>query len=417
LGVTSATSDRSPKRARFTLAVTAATVFGLATWRAAGSVEPDYALHAEWAREIAQTGHVSVPHPLFHFLTVLVHALLPSRLAALVRLGPDAAPADPSFLLAAMIVGTGAWVALALLVYRRLRTADGEAPAGSRRPAGWAPWPAAGLALSLLLLGPITVLTWAQHQLYLGYITPAVFHNPTVALVKPLALAWFWSVARARPGGKQNALVAALLTAAATLAKPSFTVAFLPALALWLALAWRSKRAVDVRAGVASLLTGALVVAAQAWLRGGSGDASLLVVAPLEVMGFYSPRWEMPLLFVLSVAFPLAAAFALRRVALRDGPLQLAWLTFVVAAGYGYVLAEADPNTGSGNWLWSGQIALFVLLAESLLLLRARGEAVSPRARRLAWLAFGLQLACGLLWYTAEVVQPHEWWFPFPEGD
>jgi hypothetical protein len=413
------TSDPSPNRVRWTLAVAAAAVFGLATWRAAGSVEPDYALHAEWAREISETGHVSVPHPLFHFLTVLVHALLPSRLAGLVRPGPDAAPADPSFLLAAMIVGTGAWVALALLVHHRLRVADGggEEHAGPGPAGGRAPWAAAGLALSLLLLGPITVLTWAKHQLYLGYITPAVFHNPTVALVKPLALAWFWSVARARPGGKTNALGAALLTVAATLAKPSFTVAFLPALALWLVLGWRSQRAVDVRAGVASLVTGGLVVAAQAWLRRGSGDASLLVIAPLEVMGFYSPRWEMPLLFVLSVAFPLAAAFALRRVARRNGPLQLAWLTFAVAAGYGYVLAEADPNTGSGNWLWSGQIALFVLLAETLLLLRSRAEGASPRARRLVWLAFGLQLACGLLWYTAEVVQPHEWWFPFPEGD
>ena len=408
------TTDRSTRRARLALAVASAAIFGLATWRAAGSVEPDYALHAEWAREIAETGHVSVPHPLFHFLTVLVHALLPSRLAALVRPGPDAAPADPSFLLAAMVVGTGAWVALALLVYRRLRAAEGggESPVTA---GGRGPWPAAALTLALMLLGPITVLTWARHQLYLGYITPVVFHNPTVALVKPLALAWFWSVARARPGGK-NWLVAALLTVAATLAKPSFTVAFLPALAVWRVLAWRSERAVDVRAAVASLVTGGVVVAVQAWLRRGSGDASLLVIAPLEVMGFYSPRWEMPFLFVLSVAFPLAAAFALRSLARRDGPLQLAWLTFAVAAGYGYVLAEADPNTGSGNWLWSGQVALFVLLAETLLFLRGRVEQASPWARRLVWLAFGLQLACGLLWYTAEVVQPHEWWFPFPEG-
>jgi hypothetical protein len=410
LGVT---SDRSQARARFALAAAAAGLFGLATWQAARSVEPDYALHAEWAREIAETGRVSVPHPLFHFLTVIVHALVPRRLAELVRPGPDAAPADPSYLLAAMIVGTGAWVALALVLYRRLRATGGDGSRAAESAGGAGSWTVAGWTLALMLLGPISFFTWHRHQMYLGYITPGVFHNPTVALVKPLALAWFWSVAR--PRAKATGwLVSALLAVAATLAKPSFTVAFLPALVLWLLFAWRDERFSEVRAGVASLAIGGVVVALQAWLRG-SGDASLLVVAPLEVMGFYSPRWLIPFLFVLSTAFPLAAALAHRREVLRDRPLQLAWLTFVVAAGYGYVLAEADPNTGSGNWLWSGQIALFVLLAETLLLARSASGEAAPWARRLVWVCFALQLACGVVWYAAEVIQPHEWWFPFED--
>ena len=52
---------------------------------------------------------------------------------------------------------------------------------------------------------------------------------------------------------------------------------------------------------------------------------------------------------------------------------MLAWLVFGIAAAYGYLLAEAEPNMGDGNWLWSGQVALFVLFAESVLFLRSRG--------------------------------------------
>jgi hypothetical protein len=402
-------SDPSTRRARWALIAATAGIFGLVTWRAASSVEPDYAMHAEWAREIAETGRVGVPHPLFHFLTIVVHALVPRRLAERVPFGSDAEPADPAYLLAAILVGTASYVALALVLYRALRIPgrEGDAQRGA--------WTAAASALSLMLLGPISVLTWRSHQMYLGYIVPNVFHNPTVALVKPLALASFWSVTRARSGAR-GWLVAGLLTLAATLAKPSFTVAFLPALALWLVLARLSGRAVETRAGLASLATGAAVVAFQAWLRG-TGEASLLVVAPLEVMGFYSERWQMPFLLLLSIAFPLGAAIAHRRAARNDGPLQLAWLVFAIAAAYGYVLAEADPNTGSGNWLWSGQVALFVLMAETLLLVRSRSSEAVPWARRLAWLAFGLQLACGVVWYAAEVAQPHEWWFPFAEAD
>ena len=345
---------------------------------------------------MAETGTGVPVHPLFHLLTIVVHALFP--------LG--------SYLVAAVLVGTGASVALALVLFQRI-LADSDGGETARQA-----WAAAGWALALMLLGPITVFTWHRHQLYLGYIAPSVFHNPTLALLKPLAVAWFWSVTGSRGGGARRSLTAGVLALAATLAKPSFTVALLPALALWLAFARRLPRAIDAGAGIASLCVGGAVLAFQAWARG--SQPSLLVVAPLEVMGFYSARWQMPFLLLLSIAFPLCVLAARWPAARRDGPLMCAWLVFVLAAAYGYVLVEAEPNSGDGNWLWSGQVALFVLLAQTLLFQRSRPGPDAPphaRARRLCLVVFGLQLACGLGWYAAEVVQPHEWWFPFAESD
>ena len=166
--------------------------------------------------------------------------------------------------------------------------------------------------------------------------------------------------------------MAALLAGAATLAKPSFTVAAVPALGLWRVLARWLPRAVDTRAARAP------------------------------------------------IAFPLCVALARWPASRRDGPLMLAWLVFVIAAAYGYLLAEAEPNTDDGNGLWSGQVALFVLFAESILFLRSRGFHGSPptrRWRRACALVFALHLACGLAWYGAEVLQPHAWWFPFQPSD
>jgi hypothetical protein len=223
-------------------------------------------------------------------------------------------------------------------------------------------------------------------------------------------------VARPGRGGGRPWLWAALLAWAATLAKPSFTVAFLPALGLWLALGRRLPKAIDTRAALSSVLAGGATLAFQVWARG--AQPSLLGVSPLTVMGFYSARGQMPLLFVLSTAFPLCLAIARWPAARRDGPLMLAWLVFGVGAAYGYLLAEAGIHMGDGNWLWSGQVALFVLLAESVLFFRARtgDDGARPgRWRRACAVVFALQLACGLAWYAAEVVQPHEWWFPFPE--
>ena len=294
--------SRAPARpARWTLAAVTAGLFGLVTWR---SVEPDYAVHARWARELAETGVIRVPHPLFHVLTVVVHALcLPLRLADRAQ-RPAAAWAGGSYVLAALVVGTASTVALALLLHRRILE---EAPDGDTRAEAWA---SAGWALALLLVAPITVLTWHGHQLYLGYIAPNVFHSPTVALLKPLALAWFWAVARPGREGGRGWVAAALLAAGATLAKPSYTVAFIPALALWLACARWLPKAVDTRAARASLVVGGVVLVGQAWARGAQ---ALLGVAPLEVMGYYSTRWQMPLFLLLSIAFPLGVAVAAGR--------------------------------------------------------------------------------------------------------
>jgi hypothetical protein len=396
-------------RARSMLAAVTAGLFGLVTWR---SVQPDYVVHARWARELAEKGLIQVPHPLFHVLTAAVHSLLPLRLADRVRPGLAAAWVDGSYVFAALVVGTASTVALALLLHRHILK---EAP---DRGTGAGAWASAGWALALLLVAPITVLTWPAHQLYLGYVAPNVFHSPTVALLKPLALAWFWTVSRPGREGGRAWVAAALLAAGATLAKPSFTVAVVPALGLWLALARWLPRAVDTRAALASLVVGGVTLVGQAWARG--AQPALLGFEPLEVMGYYSARWQMPLFLLLSIAFPLCVAAARWPASRRQGPLMLAWLVFGIAAAYGYLLAEAEPNTGDGNWLWSGQVALFVLFAESVLFFRSRGRYDSPPARR--WrracaAVFALHLACGLAWYAAEVVQPHGWWFPFPASD
>jgi len=132
-------------------------------------------------------------------------------------------------------------------------------------------------------------------------------------------------------------------------------------------------------------------------------------------MGYYSTRWQMPLFLLLSIAFPLGVAAACRPGSLRNGPLMLAWLVFGIAAAYGYLLAEAQPNRGDGNWLWSGQVALFVLFAESVLFLRSRGRGASPPTRpwrQACAVVFALHLACGLVWYGSEVLHPHAWWSP-----
>jgi hypothetical protein len=47
----------------------------------------------------------------------------------------------------------------------------------------------------------------------------------------------------------------------------------------------------------------------------------------------------------------------------RDRVMVLAWATFVVGVSWGYLFAEAGGKMSAGDFLWSGQIAAFVLFA------------------------------------------------------
>ena len=49
-----------------------------------------------------------------------------------------------------------------------------------------------------------------------------------------------------------------------------------------------------------------------------------------------------------------------------------------------------------GNFAWTGQTAVFLVYVESMLFLLTQ----SRRAwTRVAWIVFGLHVACGLAWY------------------
>jgi hypothetical protein len=90
---------------------------------------------------------------------------------------------------------------------------------------------------------------------------------------------------------------------------------------------------------------------------------------------------HLPVKFALSVLFPVVCYIAWGGQARRRFRLNLAWLTFAVGLGFTYLLAETQ-RTAHGNFLWSAQLALFVLFVESALCAIEAARASWPRADR-----------------------------------
>ena len=81
-----------------------------------------------------------------------------------------------------------------------------------------------------------------------------------------------------------------------------------------------------------------------------------------------------------SMAFPIGVTLLWPRAALADPGMRVAWGGTVVGLLISYLLAEAGDRLYDGNFLWTGQMAVFVLFVAAAAFLTQRVTAARPGA-------------------------------------
>jgi hypothetical protein len=377
----------------------------------------DMEAHLFTAEQIAISGQGTGPYGLFEQLAIAVRAFLPIGEFGLVA--PELTERAFTWDLSGVLVVVGAAVVTADLVVRRLVNSMEQ---GGRTHV----LASSGLAtVGLMVVTPVTLLTIAQQNLYVGYVTVTMYHNPTVTLSRPFALALFWLVA-SRMYGRSTPRTVALTAAVSVLvlmAKPSFTTCFLPAVLLAIVWGWRRLRAVDWRlVGFGFVLPSVVLLAVQL-VRSPTGDSAGLALAPLVVLRRLveqraSSPWFFLAFLLASTLFPLTVLVCVRGAA-RDRLLRLAWLTLFVGLCY-FLLLEITVYVDPGDFLWGAQVALFIVFIESTAIaLRVLGPGAvgNPEvgggliARRVATTStFALHVLCGALFAVVEFLEPARWW-------
>ncbi len=249
----------------------------------------------------------------------------------------------------------------------------------------------------LLMPGPFERDPWL-----IGYFPPNEWHNPTTLLSKPVMLVLFAlgvDALRRSGASRQAVLGCAAAVFLSVVIKPSFLMAFLPALGLAALVRWRQADWRTVLAGFA--LPAVLFLAGQYlayYASGASGNS--LRYAPLAAIAVFSPTDAATLWWKLaaSMAFPACVVLCFPR-AWRDNRVVLAWVTFAVALGWAYLLAEDGRQVDHGNLLWSGQLAAFLLFAISAVWLVEDVAGGPERARLHVWARGALCFAV-LAWHT-----------------
>jgi len=235
---------------------------------------------------------------------------------------------------------------------------------GDANRKGWEWW-RVGISVSLTFLAPVMLLALVDGLYYYGYIGLANYHNPTIHLLKPFAMLCLVLALKGLEKAKNRWWVvaaSAVLVVLSSLIKPNFILAFVPALGILSLYRLLRKQTLDLRLMIFGFALPSIAVLIWQWaITYQGGDyANSIALAPLALESAYS-NFLFPK-FLLSSLFVLQGLWIFRNALIKNPILFLGWITLLIGVFQNYMLIENGPEMLSGNFRWSGQIALFLMV-------------------------------------------------------
>lgn len=296
------------------------------------------------------------------------------------------------------------------------------------------------LAIVMALIAPIYLFT--GDNLYFGYFTPHVYHNPTMIIMKPFSVALFFMALRLYGKGDTLsgwwAIPYAFVTALSLFSKPSFIITFVPMLGLFTGFfllrqaleewqqrpnedsvmqwAWRTWVNTPVNwtvllLGITLPSIGILYIQTITWTSsGGVGIDPFRVFFEWTLHYDKNANQQIIVKFLASLAFPLAVYLLHIRDTWRNAMLNLSWLSMAFSAAFAYLLVDYTV-IAAGDFVWSSQIATLVCFITASAYLLQRYAQSLPNSP-LEWIGLGipatlllLHLMTGIHWYYLHFTQ------------
>lgn len=269
---------------------------------------------------------------------------------------------------------------------------------------------------ALMLSAPI-VRPWSTNRVYLGQISPNIWHNPTSILCWPLVILLFFAAAAFLRSGRFRELVAVgSLAALSVLAKPNYFLAFAPVYGL-LALRRFGVSWVWLLSQVALVPTVMLLY----WQLTASFDGPSAMRPGMHIAWMPLSAWRIhshsiPLSVLFSLAFPLSYWWVFRRRVQNRGLLLFAWGVMLSALVWTSCFAEVRTSdgivNGDFNFSWGSHLSLFVLflvtamdMIDNPAAMSAIGRnSIGGRIATLPWWLLGAHAASGMLWIVRQII-------------
>ena len=222
-----------------------------------------------------------------------------------------------------------------------------------------------------LVIGPV-YLPFFNPYIILGQGSPNLWHNPTLLAVKPFALAAiFFSIMYMREGKWVNYVAAAGLLTLSMFAKPSFAIAFIPALGFYIVARnyWQWPRVIFGLSMLGLFIAVSLYqyinfYTASEGVTNASGGGNI-IIDWFNLWSMISPNVFVSI--IIALAFPLAFLILTPKLHLKDDFLVLSWIMIIGSILTFGMIAEGGAHYQDGNFAWGYSLSMSILYVFSLI--------------------------------------------------
>ncbi len=211
----------------------------------------------------------------------------------------------------------------------------------------------------IFIIGPAFIPSFSKYVIA-GIGGPNIWNNVTLITVKPFAiLTVFFTVLSLEKKNTYYYIISAIALLISIFAKPSFVIAFLPALALLIVIKKMYTKTNIIYFASLSLMS--VVALAYQFLNTFGEGKGKIIISFLGVWSAASPCVLISIL--LAIMFPLLYTVFNFNYVKKNNYIILIWFMTFISILYAAFLAEEGPRFYHGNFFWSYMVSLALLYA------------------------------------------------------
>ena len=210
----------------------------------------------------------------------------------------------------------------------------------------------------IFVIGPAYLPIFTKYIL-LGVGSPNLWHNATLLTVKPFALLTiFFTILGMEKESRIYYILAILTLAISIFAKPSFVIAFLPALLIFMLIKKEYSKS-NIVFFISISIIAVLILLYQFLNTYSENSGSSIIVSFLTVWHKFTSN--VLLSIVLALLFPIIYTILNFKNVYNNNYIVFSWILVIISIIYAAVFAESGDRMYHGNFFWSYMISLSII--------------------------------------------------------
>ncbi len=210
----------------------------------------------------------------------------------------------------------------------------------------------------IFVIGPAYLPIFTK-SILLGVGSPNLWHNATLLTVKPFALLTvFFTILCIEKKSRAYYIFAIVTLAISIFAKPSFVIAFLPALFIFMIVKKEYSKS-NIIFFISISVIAVLILSYQFLNTYSENSGSSIIITFLTVWHKFTSNVLISI--ILALLFPIIYTILNFKNVYNNNYIIFSWILVIVSIIYAAVFAESGERMYHGNFFWSYMISLSII--------------------------------------------------------